>query len=156
MIFAIFGMGEFSFDRLLNKLEKYHLRTKKDIFAQIGNTKNKNKIIKSIDFLSYDLVIKYISKAEVVITHGGAGSIKDCLTLNAKTIAFPRSIEFGECQHNQSELVEKLHKQKKLINASNFDTLEDAIIQAKNIDKFLNPSNELTENINLLLKKIIR
>ena len=156
MIFVIFGMGEFYFERLLTKLEKYYLRTESEIFAQIGSTKNKNKIIKCIDFLSYEDVVKNISKAEVVITHGGAGAILDCLALNAKTIAFPRLMKYGECLHNQSELVEKLHREKKLIDGSNFNNLEDAITAAKELEFVLNSSDEFAENINLLLKKIIR
>ena len=154
MIFAIFGTSEYPFERLLSALEDYHLRTNEDIFAQIGNTENKKNIIKCMKFVKQSEMIKFIKKAEIVITQGGAGSIIDCLKLKAKIIAVPRLMRNKECNHDQTELIKKLHEQKKIIYLKNLNDLSNTIKKVKELPNYDNKKeipNQFCSNINEII-----
>lgn len=77
----------------------------KNIIVQCGNEDYQPKnftIIKNLDKKEFN---EYLKKAEVVITHGGVGTIIDCIKMGKKVIAFPRKAEYGEAKNNHQEQI---------------------------------------------------
>ena len=55
---------------------------------------------------------KYIDEADLVITHGGVGTIFSALKKNKKVIAIPRLEKYGEhINDHQIEICEELEKE---------------------------------------------
>ena len=96
----------------------------------------------------------YIKKADIVITQGGAGTINDCLKLNSKIIVVPRLMRNKECNHDQTELIKKLHSQKKIIYLKNLNDLSNTIKKAKELpiyDIKKEIPNQFCSNINQII-----
>ena len=126
MIFVTLGTHELAFKRLLNYLEEMDI--KEEVVIQSGNTKFDSKKYKIIPFLSHDEFDDYIKKSELVITHGGVGSILNALKNEKKVIAMPRLSKFKE--HNddhQIEICEKFDREKYIISCQDFQELKEAI-----------------------------
>lgn len=98
-IFITLGSQKFQFNRLLkavdelceNKEEK-----EREIFAQIGYSTYKPKHFEYKNFLNRDEFLEKMSKADIVITHGGTGAIISAVKMKKKVIAVPRLSEYGE------------------------------------------------------------
>ena len=73
MILVTLGTQKQSFTRLLNLIEKANI--KDEIIVQAGHTKYESKKMKILDFIDYQEMEKLIEKADLIITHGGTGSI---------------------------------------------------------------------------------
>ena len=52
--------------------------------------------MKIYDFISYDEMNEYMKKCNLVITHGGTGSIVESLQGGNKVIVCPRKQKYGE------------------------------------------------------------
>ena len=98
MILVTVGMTKFPFNRLLDFANKIAERYQdKKIVVQSGRGKlysKKNLDVKS--YLAYDELVSLISKAEVVISHGGPATIYLCLKHGKKPLVMPRRKKFGE------------------------------------------------------------
>ena len=71
-------------------------------------------------------------KANLIITHGGVGSIISSIEKDKKVIAVPRIHEFGEHVNNhQKEIVKDFNDKGYIIGIENVEQLKDAILKAK-------------------------
>lgn len=130
MIFVTLGTHELEFKRLLRYLEDMDI--KEEVIIQSGNTKFDSKKYKIIPFLSPDEFENYIKRSELIITHGGVGSILNALKYEKKVIAMPRLAKFKEHNDNhQAEICEKLDRGKYIINCEDFQGLKDAVSNYK-------------------------
>ncbi|MCR6514900.1 MAG: PssE/Cps14G family polysaccharide biosynthesis glycosyltransferase [Clostridium sp.] len=133
MIFVILGTHELSFVRLLNYLEKMDI--KEEVVIQSGNTPFTSKKYKVIPFLAQGEFDEYINKSDLVITHGGVGSIFTAFKYNKKVITMPRLSKYNE--HNddhQLEICEKFDREGYTKNCTDYDTLEKSIKTYKDIE----------------------
>lgn len=73
MILVTLGTQKQSFKRLLDYIEKSNIE--EEIIVQAGYTKYESKKMKIMDFVSYEEMDNLINKADIIITHGGTGSI---------------------------------------------------------------------------------
>ena len=108
MIFVTLGTNDKSFKRLLDQFEKeLELgNIKEKVIVQSGFTKYNSKRMKVIDLMSMDDFNKYIKECNLLVTHGGVGTILDGLKINKKIIAFPRLSEYKEHVNNhQIEII---------------------------------------------------
>ena len=98
MIFVTLGTNDKSFKRLLDAFEKeIELgNIKEKVVVQSGFTKYDSKYMKVIDLMSMDEFNKYIKECDLLVTHGGVGTILDGLKLGKKIIAFPRLSKYKE------------------------------------------------------------
>ena len=94
MILVTLGTQKQSFNRLLDMIEKSNINDK--IIVQAGYTKYKSKKMKMLDFVDYQEMDKLIKQADLIITHGGVGSIISGLKNNKKIIACPRLKKYKE------------------------------------------------------------
>ena len=137
MILIALGTQDKPFYRLLEAVQK-----------QIDNKKIKDKIIVqagcSCDFKSNDMEIfdlipldefdKLIEECDVLITHGGVGTIITGLKNNKKVIAAARLEKYGEhVNDHQLQIIENFTNSGYILSLDKFDELDKVL---KNINNF--------------------
>ncbi len=97
-IFVSVGTQKFQFDRLLMMVDKWEEKSDDvhEIFAQKGNSDYTPKWYKSTDFLDPESFLEYIKEADLIITHGGVGTIIKAIQNNKTTIVVPRLKKYSE------------------------------------------------------------
>jgi UDP-N-acetylglucosamine transferase subunit ALG13 len=109
MILVLLGTQHNSFERLLKEIEKCIEQNviKEEVIVQAGHTKFESKNMKIVDMVSMQELNNLIIKANLIITHGGVGSITTALKNNKKIIAVPRLKKYGEhVNDHQLQIVE--------------------------------------------------
>ncbi len=129
MIFVTFGNVPIPFTRLASKIDELSSELTEEFIVQAGYTNYSFSRAVSTQFLSASEMSVYIDKASVVITHGGYGTISECLKKGKRIVAVPRLA--GEHNHSQEELIRALEVQGFLIGVYNIAELEAAIDRAK-------------------------
>ena len=108
MILVLLGTQNNSFHRLLEEIEK-NIKDgtiKEEVIVQAGYTKFQSYRKRIIDLMSKEQLEKFQDEADLIITHGGVGSIISSLEKGKKVIAVPRMHEYGEHVNNhQIEIV---------------------------------------------------
>jgi len=136
LIFVTVGTHEQGLDRLLIELDRL-IETggiKQEVFAQIGYSKYIPKNYEYKEMLGYDLMDEYVKRSDIVITHGGPGSIFHPLQYGKIPIVVPRNPEFNEHVDNHQILFTKrLENSQKIIAAYNIDELEIKINNYKEL-----------------------
>lgn len=133
MIFVTLGTHELGFKRMLEYLEKMDI--KEEVFIQSGNTEFKSEKYKITQFLSPSEFEECIEKSDLIITHGGVGSILTALKRKKKVIVMARLQEYNEHNDNhQLEICEKLQKDNYLISCKTFEEFKNAIENYKNVE----------------------
>ncbi len=162
LILVTLGTQDKSFVRLLNAIE-YQIKKgviKEPVIVQAGYTKYNSDYMQIFDFISKEEFDQLIKKCDVLITHGGVGSIIEGLKNNKKVIAAPRLAKYKEhTNDHQIQIIKNFSKRKYIIALWDFDELGNILI---NIDKFVpapynsnqkNFVNLVRNEINKLLKK---
>lgn len=135
MILITCGTHEQQFNRLLRKVDELFQskKIKGKVIAQIGYSTYVPKNIEYFRFVNFDRMEKLFDSANLVITHGGIGSIFLALRKGKKVIAVPRMKNFGEhSDDHQIQIVRELEKQKMIIAVYDIEDLEEAIKKSKN------------------------
>lgn len=136
MIFVTVGTHEQGMDRLfieLDKLVEEKVITQ-EVFAQIGYTKYKPKNFKYKEMIGYDEMDQLVKKSDIIITHGGPGSIFHPLQYGKIPIVVPRDPKFNEHVDNHQILFAKrLEKGKKIISIYDIEDLSDKIKEYNNL-----------------------
>ena len=148
MIFVSLGTNDKSFKRLLDKIDKeISLGNIKDkVIVQSGYTKYESKNMDIIDLMPMDVFNKNISECDILITHGGVGTILDGLKLGKKIIAFPRLAKYQEhVNDHQAEFTKMVEKRmKNIICVEKIKELGIIINDYDNIIK--NVNNKIASN----------
>lgn len=131
MILVTLGTQKQKFYRLLEAVEK--LKTKEKIVVQAGwSADYQSDKMEIFDFISYDDMEKYIDQANLIITHGGTGSIVMPLQHNKKVIAAPRLEKYGEHVNNhQTEIVNVFSDEGHILAFNDGDDLQDIYDRSK-------------------------
>lgn len=148
MILVTLGTQKQQFNRLLDFIEKADL--KGEIVVQAGFTKYESKKMKIFDFIPYGEMEELINKCDLVITHGGTGSILTPLKKGKKVIACARLSKYGEhVDDHQTELVNIFSEEGYIIELSDHNSLDDIM---KNIKTF--EPKEYKSNTNIFINKL--
>lgn len=131
MILVIAGTNPFCFSRLLRAMDDWARRADADVFAQVGHSSIEPVSMKWERFIERHTMRALIDSAEIVVTHGGFGSLRDCLSAGKPTVAVPRYSHFDECLDNQEELVRALDDTGRVIAVYDIGTLETALERAE-------------------------
>lgn len=109
MIFVTVGTHEQGLDRLLMELDRLVEigEIKHEVFAQIGYSNHTPKNYEYKKLLGFNEMESYVKKSDIVITHGGPGSIFQSLQHNKIPIVVPRNSEFKEHVDNHQILFAK-------------------------------------------------
>ena len=133
MILVTLGTQHQEFTRLLDYIEKSKI--KDEIIVQAGYTKYKSKKMKMLDFIDYDKMAEYVRDADLIITHGGTGSITGPLKDGKKVIACARLAKYGEhVDNHQTEIVDVFADEKYILKLDENIKLDDLIKKAKSFE----------------------
>lgn len=127
MIFVCLGTNDKSFKRLLAEFdEQINLGKIKDkVIVQSGFTKFNSKKMRVIDLMTMEEFKDNIEKCDILVTHGGVGTILDGLKLGKKIIAFPRLKKYQEhVNDHQIEIIEEFSKEGYILTGNVKDLVE--------------------------------
>lgn len=137
MIFVTLGTQDRKFTRLLQaiqeQIDKKNITDK--VIVQAGVTSDfKSKDMEVFDLIPMDKFDEYIKNCDILITHGGVGSIITGLKNKKRVIAAARLKEYGEHQNNhQLQIIDNFAKDGYILPLDDFDNLGNII---KDIKKF--------------------
>ena len=152
MILVTLGTQRQPFTRLLDYIENSNI--KDEIIVQAGYTKYSSKKMKILDFISYDEMEKLIDKSDIIITHGGTGSIIEPLKKEKKIIVCSRLKKYKEhVDDHQEELVNIFDEEGYILKLDETNNIDDLMIKIKDF----NPKKYISNNENFkdkLIKEI--
>lgn len=147
MIFITLGSQKFQFNRLLEAVDELISKgaiTEK-VFAQIGYSDYIPKHFEYTNFCNRDVFLENMSKANILITHGGTGAIIAGLKCNKKVVAIARLKKYGEhVDDHQLDIVNQFVNMNLIEGIVDINCLEKAIVdvKSKTYDKYVsNTSN---------------
>ena len=146
MVLVTVGTQKQSFERLIQLVKESKALKSEEIVVQRGYTKcNNSKRIHSFDFIPMEEMDKYIEQADLVIAHGGVGTIFSDIKKRKKVIAVPRLEKYGEhINDHQIEICEELEKEGYILYYRDGESsLDDLIreIKHKEFAKYDSDSN---------------
>ena len=153
MILVTLGTQDQKFYRLLDALE--NSKTKEKIIVQAGGSSDyQSKRMEIFRFIDYKEMEKYIDEADLIITHGGTGSIVMPLQKGKKVIACARLEKYGEhINDHQKELVSVFAEEGYILEFNDGDDIDEILKKSKSFKPKKYVSN--TENFIKNLKSII-
>ena len=110
-LFVTVGNATVGFDRLLQVVEAALPSVPLEVegVCQRGASKRTVPGLRSVDFLSREEFEKEMREADVVICHGGVGTIRSALSSGHRPLVMARRPSFGELVNDhQTELAEAL------------------------------------------------
>ena len=159
MILVMLGTQNNSFHRLLEEIDNLIEKgiIKEEVVVQAGYTKYESKNMKIFGLVSLEELDKLIEKADLIITHGGVGSITSSLKKGKKVIAIPRLHEYHEHVNNhQKEIIETFNKKGYIIGIQDVKELEEALNKAKNFEpkKYYSNNKKMLKIIEDFIDKV--
>lgn len=159
MILVMLGTQNNSFHRLLEEIEKLIEKNviTEEVIVQAGYTKYETKNMKIFDLIPKEELEKMQEQADLIITHGGVGSIISSLQKGKKVIAVARKHEYGEHVNNhQEEIVELFNKKGYIIGINDVDNLEVAIKQINEFEpkEYKQDNSKMLKIIEEFIEKI--
>ena len=152
MILVLLGTQDKQFTRILKAVDKEIEKcTIKDrVVVQAGQTKYESNNMEIFDLVPAPEFEKLMDEADLVITHGGAGSILGAIKKGKKVIAVPRLAKYKE-HHNdhQKQIVGEFAKEGYILELSDMNDLGKKI---KEIQKF--EPKRFVSNTNNMIKLI--
>ena len=136
MILVTLGTQDKSFKRLLDAIQQEinNGNIKEKVVVQAGCTKYDSKNMEIFDLIDRDKFNELIQECNILITHGGVGSILTGLKNNKKVIATPRLKEYKEHTNNhQLEIIEKFSDAGLILPLYDLNSLTQVL---KDINKF--------------------
>lgn len=130
MIFVTLGNGPLDFSRLAKEIDRITPELGEEMFVQSGHTDYPLQFAKAEKFLDSTKMQALIEEASIVVSHGGWGTISECLDLGKRLVAVPRK-QGVEVNHPQEELVKALEKLNCLIAVYEISELKNAIVKAR-------------------------
>ncbi len=161
MILVLLGTQKQSFKRLIDMVEDLAIKRniKEDIIVQAGNTEYETELknIKIEKFLpQYQETIK---KADLIITHGGVGSIMDGLEFNKKIIVVPRLSEYNEhVDDHQKEISKEFSSKAYVLECQTEEQLLDIynnIIDDFKPQKYVSNNEKFNKSLNNVIESIL-
>lgn len=129
MIFVTVGSQKFPFDRLIRKADQM-VRTgtiKEEVFIQTG-TSQYIPLCPHQAFCGQEQFGELMETCNILITHGGAGTMVNAVKRGKKVIAVPRLARYGEhVDDHQLELTARLHEMNLLCACPDVEQLPEAL-----------------------------
>lgn len=135
MILILLGTQNNSFHRLLEKMDDLVEKNIIDekILVQAGYTKYESKNMRIFDLIPQEELERYQTQADLIITHGGVGSIISSIQKGKKVIAVPRLHKYQEhVNDHQKQIVESFDSKGYILGIKGVEQLEEAIIKVQN------------------------
>lgn len=137
MILVLLGTQNNSFHRLLEEVQKNidNGNIKEEVVVQKGYTKFESKNMTMYMQLPVDELKKLIDKADLVITHGGVGSIITAIEENKRVIAVPRLKKYKEhVNDHQLDIIKSFDDAGYIIGLEDVENLGDALKKVQDFE----------------------
>ena len=134
MILILLGTQNKPFNRLLKAISREikNGNIKDKVVAQIGCTVYKDENIDMFDYKPKEEINELINNANIIITHGGVGTIIECLNLGKKVIVAPRLNKYKEHTNNhQLQITKEFYEKGYILPLYKFSDLADVLLQIK-------------------------
>lgn len=159
MIFVTVGSQKFQFDRLLKEIDSAIEEgiITEEVFAQIGSSTYIPKHYDYSSFLDNDVFIKRIEESDMIISHGGTGSIINSLNMKKKVIAVARLSKYGEhIDDHQLQIVDKLSINNHIIGVKDMSDLKNAITMSRDFsfNSYVSQDNKLLKDVDSFLSSL--
>lgn len=154
MILVTLGTQKQQFTRLLDYIEKSNIKDK--IIVQAGYTSYNSKKMEILDFIDFEKMDKLIDEADLVITHGGTGSILNALKKQKKVIACPRLSKYGEhVDNHQEEIVYIFSDEKYILKLDENTDISKLIDESKEFKprKYKSNTKKFIKNLEKLIEQ---
>jgi UDP-N-acetylglucosamine transferase subunit ALG13 len=152
MVLVLLGTQDKPFTRLLDAIQKQidNGNIIGKVIVQAGCTKYVSKDMEIFDLISIDEFNKLIKKADLIITHGGVGSIMEGIKNGKKVLAAPRLKRYGEHDNDhQLQIIEEFANMGYILPLKDFNKLDKMLLK---INKF--KPKEFISNTNNMIKLI--
>lgn len=156
MILVTLGTQDKPFTRLLENIEEQIEKgnIKEEVIVQAGYTKFNSKYMKIFDLVDREEFADLINKCDLLITHGGVGSILTGLKNNKKVIVCPRLSKYGEHMNDhQIQIVNNFAKEGYILEYLDGDDLATLLKEVKKFKPNKFKSN--TKNMIFIIEKFI-
>lgn len=158
MILITLGTQDKPFTRLLEEVDKQvELGNIKDkIVVQAGYTKYNSKNMEIFDLIDREKFSDLIASCDLLITHGGVGSILTGLKNNKKVIAAPRLSKYGEHMNDhQIQIIENFSKMGYILSYMEDDDLGKILKSSKKFKpkKYISNTTNIINIIDEFIKK---
>ena len=156
MILVLLGTQNNSFYRLLEEIDKLISENiiNEEVIVQNGYTKYETQNMKLIDFVSKEELEKLLENADLIITHGGVGSIIMSIKKGKKVIAIPRLHKYSEhVNDHQKEIVELFNKKGYIIGINEVEELKSAFLKIEEFNPI--PYKENNEKMLKIIEEFI-
>lgn len=135
MILVLLGTQNNSFERLLKAIQELidNETITEEVVVQAGCTKFTSRNMKIFDLIAKNELEELIDKANLIVTHGGVGSIMMGLQKDKKVIAVPRLKKYKEhVNDHQIQIVDNFHNSGYIVGINNMSDLEKEIVEITN------------------------
>ena len=161
MIFVTLGTQDKSFKRLLEMVDKAITEgyIKDKVIVQAGVTKYSSDRMDIYNLLPIDKFNKYIEECDLLITHGGVGSILNGLKNNKKVIVMPRLLKYDEHESDhQIQIVNTFYEKGYILKVDENDDLGKIINESKKFkpNKYIFNNEKFVKLIDNMLGKWIK
>ncbi len=156
MILVTLGTQDKPFTRLLDAIQKEikNGNIKDKVVVQAGCTKYETDDMEMFDLIPIEDFDKLMSECDLLITHGGVGSIITGLKYNKKVIAVPRLAKYGEhINDHQKQIIDKFNDAGNIIGVEDLNELDQALKKVKKFKPKKYKSN--TTNMIKLVERLI-
>jgi UDP-N-acetylglucosamine transferase subunit ALG13 len=132
LIFVTVGSQKFQFNRLLQYIddlvEKQIIQD--DIFAQTGFSDYEPLHYTYKPFLDREEFHRILSDSDIIITHGGAGTIMGAIKAGKRVIAVPRLSCYDEhVDDHQEQIISELINNRIIPGVTKLEELEAAVLK---------------------------
>ena len=135
MIFVTVGSQKFPFDRLLKQVDQIvenRVITEK-VIVQTGHSRYAPRFCHCRAFYGREEFSDLLERCDVLITHGGAGTMVEAAERGKKTVAVPRLARYGEhVDDHQLELTRQLHAMNLVYACLEMERLAEALRWVRN------------------------
>lgn len=153
MILVLVGTQKQDFSRIFKEIENSKILKNEKIIAQSGHTKYKSEKIECIPFMKREELLTLIKKADMIICHGGVGTIFESLYEHKKILAVPRLKKYKEhVNDHQIEVCKKLQEEGYILYFNDGDCFDEIVKKVKN-DRFKEYKND-NKFLDILKKEI--
>ncbi len=130
MILVTVGTQRFPFNRLLKKVDDLVAQREimDTVVGQTGHSDYRLQNYSGREFYGEEEFYSLINQCEILITHGGIGTITKGLLLKKKVIIVPRRKEYGEhIDNHQIEIGQRFSELEYAVFCENLDGLGEAL-----------------------------
>ena len=152
MILVTLGTQDKEFTRLLKaidkQIEKKNINEK--VIVQAGHTKYESKNMEIFDLIPTEELDKLVEECDLLITHGGVGSILSGIKNNKPIIAAARLKKYKEhTNDHQKQIIKEFESRGYILELRDFNKLDKMLERAKTFKpkKFVSNTDNFVKNI---------